>query len=110
MRGVGRKPLGKRGAQSGAAGARQCAQTDGADYTRLVAFDPRRESGRVDLVGQPDLRYLVRADLGQHGLDRNNLTVAIRVRGVDDVQQQVRLAGLGERCAERRRDRAANRG
>ncbi len=44
---------------------------------------------------------LVGADLGEHGVDGRDLLVAIRVRGIDDVQQQVGLAGLGERRPER---------
>src|SRR5580765_2203055 len=60
-RGIGRKSLGQRSAQIGTAGTRQCAQTNAADYTRLVALDSGGKIRGVHLVHHPDLRHTIRA-------------------------------------------------
>ena len=107
----GRKSLGQRSAQFGTADARQCAQTDASDYTRLVALDSGGESGGVDLVHDPDLRHALGADFLQHRVHGGGLLVATRVRGVDDVQQEIGLGGRRRASRETpRRDRAAARG
>ena len=44
----------------------------------------------------------LRADRCQHLVDLRDALAALRVRGIDDVQQQVRLARFLQRRAERR--------
>ena len=56
----------------------------------------------VDLVEHQDLRQVGGADLGQHAVDLVDVFVAPRIADVDHVQQQRRLARLGERGLERR--------
>ena len=87
--------------QFGAAFAGQRAGANGADYTRLVAFDARRKPRRVDLVEHADLRHEVGADLRQHRVHRGDLLVAVGMARVDDVEQEVGVGRLGERRAKR---------
>ena len=65
-----------------------------------VAIDARRELQPVDLVVDQDLRNLLRADLREHRIDLRDVLVAARVARIHDVQQQRRLARLGERRLE----------
>ena len=56
----------------------------------------------VDLVEHQDLRQLGGPDFGEHAIHFVDVLVAARVADVDDVQQQRRLARLGERGLESR--------
>ena len=67
---------------------------------------PVRPAGaRIGLVQHQELRPLVRADLLQHRRHRRLALLDPVRRGVDHVQQQVRLRHLLERGAERRDQR-----
>ncbi len=56
----------------------------------------------VDLVEHQDLRQVGCADLGQHAVHLVDVLVAARIADVHHVQQQRRLARLGQRRLEGR--------
>ena len=58
----------------------------------------------IDLVVDRDLRQVSGADRIEHVVDLRDALGALRIRGVDDVQQQVRLARFLQRRAERRHE------
>jgi hypothetical protein len=55
----------------------------------------------VRLVEHEKGRVVLQPQLGQDRLDGPDLQLGLRARGVDDVQEQVGLAGLLERGLER---------
>src|ERR1022692_2014506 len=88
------EPLGQRGPQLGHARTCQRAQTNGGNFTIFVALDAGRVLCDVALVQHHDARNLIGADLGQHQVDGRNLPLAIGMRRVHDMQQQVGVHGL----------------
>src|SRR6185436_234665 len=103
-RDIGGKSLAESGTQFATADTRQCAQTDARDYTRLVALDARGKVRGVDLVHDLYLRHVLGPDFLEHRIDGRSLLVARRVRGVDDVQQEIGLGRRRERRAKRRHE------
>ncbi len=67
-----------------------------------VHLEMRGFAGAIDLVVDSDLRHFVRFDRCQHFVDLRDAIGPLRVRGIDHVQQQVRLARFLQRRAERR--------
>ena len=55
----------------------------------------------IDLIVHPKSRNLGSADVLEDTLDLAPAVLVMRIAGIDDVQQQGRLARLGQRGAER---------
>src|SRR5690606_33464473 len=80
---------------------RRGAQGDAPDPTTApLPGIPGLHSTAIDLVVNENHGNVARADLGEHPLDLRDLVDAVGRRGIDHVQQQVRLGGFLERRLE----------
>ena len=74
---------------------------------RIGLLDAAAFVGRdlIDLVVDLDARHLDRADFFEHARHRGDVTLALGIRGVDDVQHEIGIGGFFERGAKRRDQR-----